>query len=86
MANICKATEMMDIILIYNEKGILMSTQMIATPEEIAMCFEKFCELQSHLKSWEDFVAQIIVQQKEGYQLIATTENGVREWRVLAIA
>lgn len=49
--------------------------KIIATPNEIALSFEAFCELRPHLSNVDIFINQVIEQQKEGYQIIAIQEQ-----------
>lgn len=58
-------------------KNVRISMQLckLATHDEIAQSFDAFCELQPHLTNKEVFVAQMIQQQKEGYEIITTYEQ-----------
>ena len=55
--------------------NILIITK-ITSPEEIGNCFDIFLELRPHLRNKEQFVAQVIKQQKETYQIAAVFEEG----------
>ncbi len=47
----------------------------VTTPEDIARCFETIQELRPHLTDKTAFVSQVIQQQKDGYQLVAITDQ-----------
>lgn len=49
-----------------------MNIKSLKTHDEIAQSFDAFCELRLHLTDKEVFVAQVMQQQKEGYEIIAT--------------
>ncbi len=52
-----------------------MNITSLKTHEEIAQSFDAFCELRPHLTDKEVFVAQVMQQQKEGYEIIAAYEQ-----------
>jgi GNAT superfamily N-acetyltransferase len=52
-----------------------MNIKALKTHDEIVQSFDAFCELRPHLTNKEVFVAQVIQQQKEGYEIIATYEQ-----------
>ncbi len=52
-----------------------MSVITIPPNEESKKCFKAFLELRPHLKDEESFTAQILSQQKEGYQIIAVEHD-----------
>ncbi len=52
-----------------------MHIKSLKTHDEIAGSFDTFCELRPHLTDKEVFVAQVIQQQKEGYEIIAAYEQ-----------
>ncbi len=56
-----------------------MQIKPIHSPKEIERCFEVFLELRPHLKSKEAFVAQVLQQQQEGYQMVAIFVEGENE-------
>jgi GNAT superfamily N-acetyltransferase len=47
----------------------------LKTDEKIAGAFDAFLELRPHLKSKENFVAQVKEQRAEGYEIIAFFEE-----------
>ena len=53
----------------------MMKITTITSPEEIGNCFEIFLELRPHLRNKEQFIAQVIKQQKETYQIAAIFEE-----------
>ncbi len=53
-----------------------MNIKTLKTYDEIVQSFDAFIELRPHLASKENFVDQVIDQQKEGYEIIAIEENG----------
>ena len=53
-----------------------MNIKTLKTYDEIVQSFDAFVELRPHLASKENFVDQVIDQQKEGYEIIAIEENG----------
>jgi GNAT superfamily N-acetyltransferase len=52
-----------------------MNIKSLKTHEEIAQSFDAFWELRPHLTDKEVFVAQVMQQQKEGYEIIAACEQ-----------
>jgi GNAT superfamily N-acetyltransferase len=52
-----------------------MNIKTLKTHDEIAQSFDAFCELRPHLTDKEVFVARVIEQQKEGYEIIAAYEQ-----------
>jgi GNAT superfamily N-acetyltransferase len=48
-----------------------MEIKSLKTHDEIAQAFDAFVELRPHLTNQHIFVAQVIEQQKEGYEMIA---------------
>lgn len=52
-----------------------MHIKSLKTHDEIAQSFDAFCELRPHLTDKEVFVAQVMQQQKEGYEIIAAYEQ-----------
>ena len=58
-----------------------MHIKSLKTHDEIAQSFDAFCELRPHLTDKEVFVAQVMQQQKEGYEIIAIEEQeGLVSW------
>jgi hypothetical protein len=53
-----------------------MNIKPLKTHDEIMQSFDAFLELRPHLTSKESFVAQVMDQQKEGYEIIAIEDNG----------
>ena len=49
-----------------------MNLKTLKTYDEVSSAFEVFLELRPHLRSKEIFVAQIMEQYKEGYEIIAS--------------
>lgn len=49
--------------------------QSLKTYEEIAQSFDTFFELRPQLANKESFIAQVIDQQKEGYEIIAVYKD-----------
>ena len=52
-----------------------MNIKSLKTHDEIVQSFDVFCELRLHLTNKEVFVAQVMQQQKEGYEIIAIEEQ-----------
>jgi GNAT superfamily N-acetyltransferase len=52
-----------------NKAGDGLSIRFAITPEDIALCFPVMRELRPALKSAEEFVERVQVQQTEGFQL-----------------
>lgn len=52
-----------------------MNIKVLKTYDEIAGSFDAFLELRPHLSSKEVFVAQVMEQYKEGYEIIAIHEQ-----------
>lgn len=52
-----------------------MNIKSLKTHEEIAQSFDTFWELRPHLTDKEVFVAQVMQQLKEGYEIIAAYEQ-----------
>lgn len=52
-----------------------MNIKILKTHDEIAQSFDTFCELRPNLTNKEVFIAQVIHQQKEGYEIIAIYEQ-----------
>ena len=52
-----------------------MNIKALKTYDEIVQSFDAFCELRPHLTDKEVFVAQVMQQQKESYEIIATYEQ-----------
>ena len=52
-----------------------MNIKSLKTHDEIVQSFDVFCELRPHLTDKEVFVARVIEQQKEGYEIIAAYEQ-----------
>lgn len=52
-----------------------MTVKLITSPEEITDCFDVFFELRPHLKSKEEFLSNILLQQQEGFHLAAIFER-----------
>ena len=52
-----------------------MDIKTLKTYDKIAQSFDTFLELRPHLTSKEDFVAQVIEQREEGYEIIAIEEE-----------
>lgn len=53
-----------------------MNIKSLKNHDEIAQSFDVFLELRSHLRSKEIFVAQVMEQYKEGYEIIGAYEQG----------
>jgi len=52
-----------------------MNIKALKTYDEIVQSFDTFCELRPHLTDKEVFVVQVMQQQKESYEIIATYEQ-----------
>ena len=52
-----------------------MKIKSLKTHDEIVQSFDAFLELRPHLRSKEIFVAQVMEQYKEGYEIIAAHEQ-----------
>lgn len=52
-----------------------MNIKSLKTHDEIAQSFDAFFELRPHLTNKEIFVAQVIQQQKEGYEITSIIES-----------
>ena len=52
-----------------------MHIKSLKNQDEIAQSFDVFLELRPHLTNKEVFVAQVMQQQKEGYEIIAAYEQ-----------
>ena len=52
-----------------------MDIKTLKTYDEIAQSFDVFLELRPHLTSKKNFVAQVMEQRKESYEIIAIEED-----------
>jgi GNAT superfamily N-acetyltransferase len=52
-----------------------MSLESVISPDKISACFDVYLELRPHLKSREDFIKQVLLQQQEGFYLAAIFEE-----------
>ncbi len=52
-----------------------MNIKSLSTYDDISSSFEAFCELRPNVINKEFFIAQVVQQQKEGYEIIAAYEQ-----------
>lgn len=52
-----------------------MDIKSLKTHDEIAQSFDAFLELRPYFTSKENFIAQVMEQRKEGYEIIAIKEG-----------
>ncbi len=55
----------------YVRVGGMVNIKTIEAPHEIALCYETFFELRPQFVDQDTFVSQVLIQQKEGYQITA---------------
>lgn len=52
-----------------------MQIRTLNTADEIAQSFDAFLELRPALSNVQKFVSQVLVQQQEGYEIVAIEDN-----------
>ncbi len=52
-----------------------MEIKILDDAKEIELCFDTLLELRPHLNNKHDFINQVLLQKKEGYQIAAIMEE-----------